>query len=88
MRQLLAALALIAVCVAGFGFYRGWFAMSSPSSPAGRNDINVNLTVDKDKIEQDVETTKDKAAELTRSAADDRAEPDDGDADSLKSDDK
>ena len=77
MRSLLVVLVLIAACVVGFGFYRGWFAMSSPSAPAGNNDVNVNLKMDKDKIDQDFQTAKDKAAELTHSATDDSAETDD-----------
>ena len=65
MRKLVAIVVVLAVCVVGFGFYRGWFALSSPSSVAGSNDVNVNLATDTDKMKADAETVKDKAAELT-----------------------
>ena len=86
MRRLLVVLFLIAACVVGFGFYRGWFAMSSPKSPAGNNEVNINLSTDKDKIKQDVQTVKDKASELTGDPTDDPTEPDDGAKHNVKSD--
>jgi hypothetical protein len=44
--RFLIVLILIVLSVAGLGFYRGWFHVTS-------NNSTVNLTVDKDKIEQD-----------------------------------
>ena len=44
--RFLVVLILIVLSVAGLGFYRGWFHVTS-------NNSTVNLTVDKDKIEQD-----------------------------------
>ncbi len=60
-RTLITVLAVIALCVVGFGFYRGWFALSSPSSGTGSNQVNVNLTVDPDKVKADAESLKLKA---------------------------
>ena len=37
----------------------------STNSPAGNGDVNINLSTDKDKFNQDVQTVKDKASELT-----------------------
>ena len=49
----------------GVGFYRGWFALSKSDDDAGKNKVNVNLTVDGDKMQEDAEAVKKKAAELT-----------------------
>ncbi len=76
MRKLITVVVVLAVCVVGFGFYRGWFALSSPSSVAGRNDVNVNLATDTDKMKADAETVKDKAAELTGNVTHGRVTPD------------
>lgn len=75
MRRLFAVLIVVAVVVVGFGFYRGWFALSSPGSDKGSNQVNVNLATDTRKIKEDAEKVKDKAAELTGSATDGPAEP-------------
>lgn len=65
MNKVLAVLFVLVLCMVGIGFYRGWFAVSNPSPPAGSNDVNVNLTTDPDKMKEDAEAVKDKAGELT-----------------------
>ena len=65
MKKVLAIIIVLAVCAVGFGFYRGWFALSNPSPTGGSNEVNVNLATDTDKMKADAETVKDKAAELT-----------------------
>jgi hypothetical protein len=86
MKRLLTVLIVLAVCVVGFGFYRGWFALSSPSSPSGSNEVNVNLATDTDKMKADAETMKDKAAELTGNVTEGAAEPDDQPTDEAPAD--
>jgi hypothetical protein len=54
-RTITGVLVVLALCVVGFGFYRGWFALSSPSSGTGSNQINVNLAADPDKVKADIE---------------------------------
>jgi hypothetical protein len=54
--------------VVGFGFYRGWFTLSSPSRDTDTNKVNVNLQVDRDKMKEDAETVKKKTTELTGQA--------------------
>ena len=49
--RFLVVLILIVLSVAGLGFYRGWFHVTS-------NNSTVNLTVDKDKIAQDKQDAK------------------------------
>ncbi len=59
---------VLLLCVAGIGFVRGWFVLSSPSPNAGSNKVNINLTVDRDKVEEDAETLRTKTSELTGKA--------------------
>ena len=60
-RTFIGVLLVLALCVAGFGFYRGWFVLSSPSPGAGSNQVNINLTVDPDKVKADAESLNQKA---------------------------
>jgi hypothetical protein len=75
MKKILAVVIVLAVCAVGFGFYRGWFALSSPSPSAGSNEVNINLATDTDKMKEDAQTVKDKAAELTDNVTDGSDEP-------------
>lgn len=87
MRQAFVVLVVLAVCLVGFGFYRGWFAMSSHDPAAGNDDVNINLSTDKGKFDQDVQTVKDKTSELTGSSTEEGpAEPDNRTEGSLNSD--
>ena len=70
MRKLLAVVFVLMICVVGFGFYRGWFALSSPDPAGGSNQVNINLATDPDKMQEDAEAVKDKAAELTGGVTD------------------
>jgi hypothetical protein len=64
-RTILTVLLVLLVGVVALGFYRGWFALSSGGPDAGSNKVNVNLTVDREKMQEDAETVKKKAAEIT-----------------------
>ncbi|MGD9856939.1 MAG: hypothetical protein AB7U20_18475 [Planctomycetaceae bacterium] len=75
MKRVLAVVIVVAVCTVGFGFYRGWFALSSPSPIAGSNEVNINLATDTDKMKEDAQTVKDKATELTGNITDGSTEP-------------
>jgi len=65
MKRLFAVVIVLALIVVGVGFYRGWFALSSSSADQGSNKVNVNLTVDPDKMKEDAEAVKGRTAELT-----------------------
>ena len=71
MRRLSAVLVVIAILVVGLGFYRGWFALSRPAPEAGSGTVNINFATDKVKIQQDAQTVRDKATELTGGVSDD-----------------
>jgi hypothetical protein len=84
MKKLFAALFVLAILVIALGFYRGWFMLSSGDADEG-NKVNVNLTVDKDKIKEDAKAVKKKTAELTDSVTDGEKNPDDRPAGNVKS---
>jgi hypothetical protein len=68
MKRAVVVLFVLVLGVVAFGFYRGWFAFSSHDADDGTNKVNVNLTVDRDKMQEDAETVKQKTTELTDKA--------------------
>lgn len=64
MKRFRSLLIVLTVIVVSLGFYRGWFAVSG-SREAVSHKVDVNLTVDTDKVKEDAETVKAKANELT-----------------------
>jgi hypothetical protein len=78
-------LAVLVLCVVGFGFYRGWFVLSSPGRGTESNKVNVNLSMDGDKVKEDAETVKDKTVELTGKATDGAKDLGDQATDKVKS---
>ena len=58
-------LVVLVLCVVGFGFYRGWFTLSRSSPDTGSNKVNINLTLDPDKVKADAGTLQGKATEHT-----------------------
>ena len=64
MKRFCSLMIVLAVIVVGLGFYRGWFTVSG-SREAVSHKVDVNLTVDPDKVKADAETVKEKAKELT-----------------------
>ena len=61
MRIFLGTLVIIAAIVAGVGFYRGWFGVSTDDRPG---ETNVELKIDKERIQQDAEAASEKAREF------------------------
>lgn len=68
MKRLFGTLLLLLICVAGVGFYRGWFSVSTHGTDGENHNVDVNLSVDTDKVKADAETVKEKAVELTHEA--------------------
>ena len=64
MKRICSLLTLLTVIVVSVGFYRGWFTVTS-SREAVSHKVDVNLTVDTDKVKADADTVKHKATELT-----------------------
>lgn len=65
MRRLWWSVIVLAICVVSVGFYRGWFVLTTHRSETGRDKIDINLTVDQDKMKNDGESVKNKAKDLT-----------------------
>lgn len=65
MKRLIAVLIVLAILFVGAGFYRGWFAVSKSDPDPGDKKVNINLTVDGDKMQEDAAAVKKQAAELT-----------------------
>lgn len=74
MKGFIIGVVLLGLCVIGFGFYRGWFVMSSPTPEAGSDKVSVEMTTDKGKVKEDVEAVKEKASELTGNSTDSKPE--------------
>jgi hypothetical protein len=87
MKKLLAVLIVLVLLVIGVGFYRGWFSLSSPDADKGSNKVNINLTVDPDKLKADAEAVKKKTSELTDKVTGGEKNPDDSATDKVKSND-
>lgn len=64
MKRWFAVVIVLVFLVVGLGFYRGWFVLSSPDADKESNKVNVNLSLDKGKIQEDAELVKNKAAKL------------------------
>ena len=63
MRAILVVVVLLLVGIAGLGFYRGWFQISSDRDNTDHK-VNTTFTVDEDKIRED----KEKVQELGHQA--------------------
>jgi hypothetical protein len=63
MRFLLVLIVLLLVGVAGLGFYRGWFRLSTNSTD---QRPSATITVDKDKIHADEDKATEKVEGLGR----------------------
>jgi hypothetical protein len=61
MRSLVFVVVLLLICIGGFGFYRGWFQLSTDSTT---QRPNATISVDKDKIHQDEQKAKDEVGNL------------------------
>jgi len=72
MARLLMVLVVLGAVVAGVGFYRGWFHLTSDSAA---DTSNVTLTVDKDKIQEDRKSAQEKVESLGRHVEDKVAAP-------------
>lgn len=68
--KIFGVLFLLLVLIGGIGFYQGWFSMSSNQGDSESRNVDVNLTVDRDKMEADKNAVKNKVQELAGEAKD------------------
>ena len=57
MKRLMVVVVLLLAGVAGLGFYRGWFSLSTENAD---HKPSATITVDKDKIKEDEQSAKEK----------------------------
>ena len=69
-RFFVTAATVLLVGVVAAGFYRGWFTRSSRSPEEGSSKVNVNLTMDREKMQEDAQAITGRAAELTGKVTD------------------
>ncbi len=60
MRSLIRLLVVLLICLIGIGFYRGWFSLSAGNADPEGKKVNVNMSVDKEKMRSDVKETNEK----------------------------
>jgi hypothetical protein len=75
MKKLIRVIVVLALLLIGLGFYRGWFAVSNPGPDTGSSKMNLNLTVDPDKMKEDVETVKKKTTDLKDNVTGEKSPP-------------
>ena len=68
MKKLVMVLFLLLLCAVGFGFYRGWFALSSPRPDTEPNQVNINLAIDTDKVKDDARQVRETTTKVTDQA--------------------
>jgi len=61
VKRFLVFVVVVVVCVAGLGFYRGWFSLSTDQSD---NKSDVTISVDRDKVRGDEDKVKESVHEL------------------------
>jgi hypothetical protein len=67
MKGLLFLVVLILVGIAGFGFYRGWFGLSTDTTD---HKPSATITVDRDKIQEDKDKVEQFAHKATEKSSD------------------
>lgn len=55
MKNFIVLLVVLLLVVAGIGFYRGWFTTATSTTD---HKTNVNLSVDREKIQDDMDSLK------------------------------
>lgn len=58
------ALIVLAIVLIVAGFIRGWIALSGPHRAEQSGTIDVNVSVDPERMKEDAEQVKDKALEI------------------------
>jgi hypothetical protein len=66
MRSLIKLVVVLAICLAGIGLYRGWFSLSNSNPGTEDNKVNINVSVDKDKMKSDVKRAEEKVKEKVK----------------------
>jgi hypothetical protein len=65
MKKLVVVFVLLLVGIAGLGFYRGWFRLSTDNTD---HKPSATITVDKDKIQEDEQRAREKVRRFGQEA--------------------
>jgi hypothetical protein len=68
MKRMKRVLLVLMIVLLTAGFVRGWIALSRPQRQPETNKVDVKLTVDPAKMEEDAERVKEKSEELGEKA--------------------
>jgi len=68
MKSIFKLLIVLVICLVGIGIWRGWFSFSNTSGDKQKDEIN--FSVDKGKMKEDVQKAKAKVAEEVKEAVD------------------
>ncbi|HUT08911.1 MAG TPA: hypothetical protein VMY42_00300 [Thermoguttaceae bacterium] len=71
MKTLLVVAVLLLVGIAGLGFYQGWFHLSTNSTD---QKSSTTITVDKEKIQEDEQSVKEKVHDFGQGAKEETGE--------------
>jgi hypothetical protein len=72
MKRFMISLVVVAACIAGIGFYRGWFLVASDKSDDKRN---VTFSADSSKMKDDEKKVVEKVEDLGHRAKNKVASP-------------
>jgi hypothetical protein len=70
MFSLLRWLVILALCVVGIGFYRGWFSFSKPQPEAQGGKVDISVTFDKGKANADLKKVEEKLGQKAQQIED------------------
>jgi hypothetical protein len=73
MKYFLGLLLLLVVCVAAFGYYRGWFSVEKTRDPDSGQE-GIQFKMDRTKITPDIEKVKDRISGGSRQTGDKQQE--------------
>jgi hypothetical protein len=74
MKRFMIFLVVVAACIAGIGFYRGWFLVASDN---GDDKRNVTFSADSSKMKDDEKKVVEKVEDLGHRVKDKAASPTD-----------
>lgn len=69
MKAVVGVVVVLLVCVIGLGFYQGWWAVETNTDDTqSARKVDVSLTIDKDKAQQDLDDASQAASDTVESA--------------------
>lgn len=74
-RQIAAVLFVLLVGVIAVGFYRSWFVLSSGNPDGAGRKVDVNLSMDRDKMQDDANAVKKNTTDMVDKITDRSAAP-------------